>query len=254
MCLVLLSWQKSSDYPLVIAANRDERFDRAAAALGWWEDHKDIAGGRDLVAGGTWLAFSRNGRFGVITNFRDPKPPSALRSRGDLIPTWLSEDLSAAQFHRYLETHETAYAGFNLLFGDSHELHYFSNRNTANGPLGPGYYALSNAALDAKWPKMLRAQNFLRTAVAQKRIDQSHFATFLRDSTPAKDKDLPQPFLPIEQRRVLSAPFIMGEIYGTRSTSTVFVDNNGLVNMHEQHFAPMAEPTDHFEMSFTHHQ
>ena len=56
----------------------------------WWPDKPDILGGRDLQAGGTWLALHRNGRFATVTNFRDAEPPSpGLLSRGHLVTGFL---------------------------------------------------------------------------------------------------------------------------------------------------------------------
>ena len=77
MCLIVLAVGQHPDYPLVLAANRDEFHARPTAGAGWWEDRPDILGGRDLQAGGTWLALSRSGRLATVTNFRDAKLPEA---------------------------------------------------------------------------------------------------------------------------------------------------------------------------------
>ena len=53
MCLILVAWRVHPDYPLVVAANRDEFFARPAAEAAWWKDAKDVFAGRDLEAGGT---------------------------------------------------------------------------------------------------------------------------------------------------------------------------------------------------------
>ena len=59
MCLIVLAWQVHADYPLVVAANRDEFFARPAAPAGFWADHPDVLAGRDLQAGGSWLGVTR---------------------------------------------------------------------------------------------------------------------------------------------------------------------------------------------------
>ncbi len=250
MCLVMIAWQANQDYPLVIAANRDEAFDRPATPVGWWPGEPQIVAGRDLAAGGTWLGISRQGRFGVITNVRETKPMAALRSRGELIKMWLSDGLSAEQFRRQLEAHESAYAGFNLLFGDLDSLHYFSNRDTRQGPLAPGYYAVSNAVLDTPWPKVVGARDHLINVVASGTPDPDAFAPFLRDRTPAPDEQVPTGPWPLEQRRLLSAPFIVGEHYGTRCSTVVSVNDVGRTRVHEQHFAPLGDPTEAHEVDF----
>ena len=70
MCLLVLAWQVHPRYRLVVAANRDEFHERPAAALAKWPQPPGILGGRDLRAGGAWLALDRERRFGVVTNFR----------------------------------------------------------------------------------------------------------------------------------------------------------------------------------------
>jgi uncharacterized protein with NRDE domain len=70
MCLILVGYRVHRDYPVILAANRDEFFAREtlpAAA----ERVPDIVGGRDLGKGGSWLAVSANGRLAAVTNFRD---------------------------------------------------------------------------------------------------------------------------------------------------------------------------------------
>lgn len=251
MCLVMLSWQMSRQTPLIIAANRDERFDRPATPIDWWPDAPQIIAGRDQAAGGTWLGMTRSGRFGIITNFRDPIPQPAVRSRGELIPAWLQSDEDALAFQGWLEANESEFAGYNLLFGDDHGLHYFSNRSASAGPLTAGVYALSNAALNSDWPKVRRARDYMQQALDHGIADSEHFAAFLSDKTPARDDDLPQPYLPIEHRRVLSAPFIVGETYGTRCTTVVTRHADNTVHLHERHFAPLGERRDDYRLSFT---
>ena len=59
MCLILVAWRRHADFPLVVAANRDEFHARPASAAAFWKDHPAILGGRDLQAQGTWLGVSR---------------------------------------------------------------------------------------------------------------------------------------------------------------------------------------------------
>ena len=83
MCLVLVAWQQDDALPLIVAGNRDEFHARLTEPLHWWSDKPQILAGRDLEAGGTWLAVGRNGRFATVTNFRDADHPQArFRSRG----------------------------------------------------------------------------------------------------------------------------------------------------------------------------
>ena len=250
MCLVTIGWQASAAYPLVIAANRDEAFDRPAAAMDWWPGQPAVLAGRDLVAGGTWLGINNAGRFGVITNVREATPRSAMRSRGELIKMWLQDGLPADAFRRQLERHESAYAGFNLLYGDREALHYFSNRDTRFGPLQPGLYALSNAVLDTPWPKVVSAREHLQRVLASGDPTPADLMPFLRDRTQADDEHLPKGPGSLAQRRLLSAPFIVGEHYGTRCSTVLTIDRHGHVVAHEQHYAPLGESLEARELRF----
>lgn len=51
--------------------------------MAWWNDG-EILGGRDEVAGGTWLACSRNGRVAFLTNVLELHTLPEAKSRGDL--------------------------------------------------------------------------------------------------------------------------------------------------------------------------
>ena len=82
MCLIVVGWRVHPDYPLVVAANRDEFYRRPTAFAGFWADAPDILGGRDLEAGGTWLGITRAGRFAAVTNVREPGAAPGRHSRG----------------------------------------------------------------------------------------------------------------------------------------------------------------------------
>ena len=89
MCLIVVALGAAPRYPLVVAANRDEQHARPTRAAAWWSDAPHVVGGRDLQAGGTWLAMDRRGRFAAVTNIRDPNRPIGLRSRGSLVADFL---------------------------------------------------------------------------------------------------------------------------------------------------------------------
>ena len=86
MCLVALALDQDRRFPLVLASNRDEFFDRPTARLAWWTPQgggPDILGGRDLQAGGTWLGLTAAGRLALVTNVRAPgRQDAQAPSRG----------------------------------------------------------------------------------------------------------------------------------------------------------------------------
>ena len=91
MCLILFAHQLRPDLPLALLANRDEYLDRATAPLAAWAEAPEVIGGRDLVAGGSWLGVGADGRWAAVTNVREGEPslPGAP-SRG-----WLVRDYPA---------------------------------------------------------------------------------------------------------------------------------------------------------------
>ncbi|MEM9171072.1 MAG: NRDE family protein [Pseudomonadota bacterium] len=251
MCLVSIAWQQHPDLALLIAANRDERFDRPSDPLGWWHADPDILGGRDREAGGAWLALHRCGRFGVVTNFREmPGKGDKPRSRGDLVTDWLTGDMSTDDYAEAVLTRGADYAGFNLLYGDPTTLAYVSNRTDQHGPLAPGTYALSNGLLDSAWPKVDAARRAMAQAAAAGRRDPYAFMPFLTDTTQAPDNQLPVEDIDIERRRALSAPFILDHRYGTRCSTVVSMSTEGDVQMFEQRFEARGTPVGHDSASF----
>ena len=71
MCILLASQQPNTDYNLIVIANRDEFHLRDAAPLKFWGEKPNILGGRDLEAGGSWLAINKKGYLAAITNISE---------------------------------------------------------------------------------------------------------------------------------------------------------------------------------------
>ena len=155
MCLILVAWQAHPDYPLVVAANRDEFFARPAAPAGWWQDAPDVFAGRDLEAGGTWLGLTRAGRFAGLTNFRDPgRNRVGTPSRGALVADFLGSTESSAEALARLQREGPRYNAFNLFVSDGDTLGIYESESGAARLLEPGVHALSNHLLDTPWPKV----------------------------------------------------------------------------------------------------
>jgi len=251
MCLLVVAWQVHADYSLIVAGNRDEFHDRPAAPLAWSPDWPDVAAGRDLQAGGTWLGVARDGRLGVVTNFRDPAQPSpaGAPSRGRLVPDYLLHEQSPAQFVSTLEPTANRYAGFNLLLADRSSLVYTSNR-TPRSPrtLAPGIYGLSNGELDEPWPKLVRTRERFTAAIARERPDTAELFALLADRTSALEPAMPG--LPPDWQRAVSAPFVVHERYGTRCTTVVLIDREGRSVMHERRFDANGDETGVSRLEF----
>ena len=148
MCLVAVAWRTHPDYPLIVAANRDEFHARPTRPADWWPDRPAIAAGRDLKAGGTWMGVSRSGRFAALTNYREMvQTDDGAPSRGELVADFLDGSMSAAAYCRDLDMQ--AYAGFSLILGDGDAIWFCSNRG--DRPPGPvGQYTLVRISSDAR--------------------------------------------------------------------------------------------------------
>ena len=167
MCLILFAWQAHPDYPLVVAANRDEWRERPAAPAVWWDDAPDILAGRDLEAGGTWLGVLRSGRFAAITNFRDPSDrKSTAPSRGQLVANYLRGRATPRDYLAALGENAARYNGFNLLLADDNTMCYFGSREGTVIDVAPGIHGLSNHLLDEPWPKVEKGKSALGAAFA----------------------------------------------------------------------------------------
>jgi uncharacterized protein with NRDE domain len=255
MCLLLIAWKSHPRYRLILAGNRDEFHDRAAAPLNWWQDDPRILGGRDLKASGTWLGVARSGRFGVVTNYRDLQAPvEGAPSRGNLVPRFLTGATSPKEFLDDLRGAAMRYSGFNLLVGGSRALYYFSNRGPkAPTALAPGVYGLSNHLLNTPWPKLTRTRDRFSQLLGEAEITPESLFAILADRDQAPLDGLPSTGLPNDWERVVSSPFIVNERYGTRCSSVLLVERTGRTTLHERRFDSNAvqSGTSRFEFTST---
>jgi uncharacterized protein with NRDE domain len=242
MCLVALAWQVHPRYRLILAANRDESHQRPTQDAHWWPDNKMILAGRDLQAGGTWLAVSKPGRFATVTNFREGQRQKArFESRGKLVSRFVSGSQSVEEFESSIANE--SYDGFSLLLSDGQSLSYLSNRDDLESNLGPGIYGLSNASLDTPWSKVIRAKAALESLIENNAVNESELMRLLADRTPAAAADITTGDLPFEIARALSAPFIVAPEYGTRSSSTVLWGGDGMLEFCERRFDHSGQTT-----------
>jgi len=189
MCLIFLALNHHPTYKLIVAANRDEFYNRQTAATAWWEDHPDIVGGRDLQAMGTWMAMSRKGRISMVTNYRDPKNinPDAP-SRGRLVSDYLLSSVTPDQYLKALEPHAKSYNGFNLLVGNPDQMHYLSNYGPGASQLKSGFYGLSNHLLETPWPKVVRGKKKITPLLTHETLDPETLMEALDDDRVATDQ------------------------------------------------------------------
>lgn len=229
MCTILFAYQMHADYPLILIANRDEYYGRPTRAAGFWEAHKDIYAGRDLVGGGTWMGVTKSGRFSAVTNYRDPNAPQGTWSRGHLVTDFLKSEQSAKEYLVEVERHKDEYSGFNLLVGEiceKRELFYYSNRTEDIRELSAGIYGLSNHLLDTPWPKVVKGKDRFTKLLQSNQTSRESFFNILLDESLAQDEDLPSTGISYEAEKALSAIFIKTPDYGTRCSTVLRFDNN----------------------------
>jgi uncharacterized protein with NRDE domain len=224
MCLIFISLKQHPQYKLIVAANRDEFYNRKTASADFWQDHPDILGGRDLEAGGTWLGVTRQGKISMITNYRDPKniDPKAP-SRGYLVSDYLNSAATPEQYLRDLELRAKQYNGFNLIAGNTEEFGYLSNYRQGIEFLTPGLHGLSNHLLNSPWPKVETGKQKMNEILKEPFKPADLFQLLFND-TLASDETLPETGVGLERERALSAMFIKSPGYGTRCSTVVLVD------------------------------
>ena len=158
MCLLVVLHRAHPDSPLVVAANRDELLARQATTMTVLADGPPrVLGGRDQVAGGTWLAVNEHGLVGALTNRPAAKRDPSLRSRGE----W---PLFLARFETAAEAAEAFVRAFPpvefnpgwVLVGDGRELFYIDMTRPVARPvaLAPGAHILENRSLEGPSPKV----------------------------------------------------------------------------------------------------
>jgi uncharacterized protein with NRDE domain len=230
MCLIFLSLHDHPTYKLIIAANRDEFYNRKTAAAGYWEDHPYVLGGRDLEANGTWMGVTTSGKVSLLTNYRDPKniDPNAP-SRGRLVSDYLENEEKPDQYIKKIGERGSEYNGFNLIAGTFDELWYVSNYKKGIDKITPGLHGLSNHLLDTPWPKVRRGKEVLGEILKKKTITPDELFQFLFDDRQAVDTELPDTGIGLERERALSSMFIKSPGYGSRCSTVLLARHDGHV-------------------------
>lgn len=233
MCLLVALFHARTDAPLVVAANRDELLARPAESMAVLrESGPRVLGGRDLLAGGTWLAVSESGLVAALTNVpsatgRDP----AKRSRGEL-PPWLAGHRTAAEaaaaFARAIDPAE--YNPCWLLVGDRDSLFYFDLNGGPLVPtaLSPGLHVLENRPLRPVSIKAGFVRGLVEAALPPPEAPRESLIAPLHDvlrshAVPdAVEMAAARALEPLRPAATF-APCVHGDAYGTRTGAIVIV-------------------------------
>jgi len=253
MCLLLLALNRVPQRPWLLLGNRDEFHGRPTAPAAVWDDAPLIAGGRDLTAGGSWLAVSHGGRYAAVTNVRAASQAPAPRSRGELVGDFVKGGVGADAYLCGIAARRNEYGPFNLIVGDAHGAGFVSSIDGAVRELEGGVHAFSNGSPQDDWPKMhrLRARFSaliderqkaiadLDDAQAREQFDRA-LLDLLFDTVQPEDGALPDTGVGLVLERRLAPIFVMpidvrGESYGTRA-STLAYAHAGRVTLRERSF------------------
>ncbi len=244
MCVLFIAKNVSTQYPLIIIANRDEFYQRPAKPIAHWQDSPIVAG-LDLEAGGTWLGVTAAGKISALTNIRDPKSlKNNAQSRGELVTSFLVCDQTLAIFKSQLQTSAASYNGYNLLFGDKDNLQVFHSATQRFTTVNAGIHGLSNAQLNSPWPKVTLGKQLLTDyLINTRRVCADELVELLRNNIQAPDQSLPDTGIPLTIERALSPLFINSteNNYGTRCTSVLLFSPTGGISFHEVSYDAQGE-------------
>ena len=238
MCLIVFAYRVHPDYPIIIAANRDEFYARPTQVLDQWTDGSDIVAGRDLEGGGTWMGITPNGRIAALTNYREPGIRiDGAPSRGHLVSDFLKGPEPLNHYLNRLDSKSSKYNGFNILLSENGRWVYYSNRGGAPQELQAGIHGLSNHVLNTPWPKVVRSCQAVEKRLSDQRPPVTEdLMQVLQDRAVPPDEDLPRTGVEMEWERRLGSIFINSDIYGTRCSTVLLVGKDGTARMRERTF------------------
>ena len=245
MCLLLLALNRVPQRPWLLLGNRDEFHARPTAPASAWSDAPQIIGGRDLSAGGSWLALNRNGRYAAVTNVRSGTLRPAPRSRGELVGNFVAGTAQPSAYLAGVAARRDEYGPFNLIVGDERAAGFVSSIDGAPRRLTDGVHAFSNGSPQDDWPKMHRLRTRFGALVAEpdrftgaggdsdERFDGT-LLDLLFDTSQPDDDALPTTGVGIELERRLAPIFVMpivvkNESYGTRASTLAYARAQGFV-------------------------
>jgi uncharacterized protein with NRDE domain len=160
MCTLAIAWRVDRRWPVLVAANRDERLGRPAE--GW--ALRDLSGGgrmaapRDARAGGTWIGVSAHGVFAGLTNYHAPVPwypDPARRSRGELVGLALAAPTAAAARAALADADGARWNPFHLVVADARDafLFWYDGEASRMKELAPGLHVVTERSPEGACPR-----------------------------------------------------------------------------------------------------
>jgi hypothetical protein len=165
LCTLVILRRPGHDWPLFIAANRDEMIDRPwQPPARHWPDRPDVVAGRDELAGGSWLGLNDHGVVaGILNRFGSLGPAPGLRSRGELVLDALDHADAQAAADALAALDPRAYRTFNLIIADNRDAFWLRHADPSGSapitvsPIGPGLSMIAAGDLnDVGTPRLKR--------------------------------------------------------------------------------------------------
>lgn len=239
MCTILVLHRVHPDYPVIIAANRDEFYARPSLPPRVLLEEPRAVGGVDGRKGGTWMGVTAAGFFVGLTNQRTwGAADASRRSRGEVVVEALRAG-EGARAEAYLRSLRPAdYNPFNLLFGDASGLKVAYLHQDMEAPeiheVPPGVHVLPNDRLNAEsFPKVRRARGLLEghTRLPWPAL-RGRLEEVLADGAlpPLEESQEPPPgsLFPRALAHRLEALCIHTPLYGTRSATVAALEPGGV--------------------------
>ncbi|XP_066509556.1 transport and Golgi organization protein 2 homolog isoform X2 [Hoplias malabaricus] len=274
MCIIFFKFDprpaSKNAYRLILAANRDELYNRPSKAAEFWGSNKEILSGLDLEEGkegGSWLGITKRGKLAALTNYLEGKTNPDAQGRGFLVSNFLTDGLDSFSYLRKVASEGHLYNGFNLLTAEfrvkhSHQLTfaeknhcrcskrpmvgedtlcYYGNKATPEPiRLKAGIYALSNALLETPWRKLQHGKR-LFTSVVNRTLPPEGLVQELLHILNDEELHTPDPMQESQGEgyskamlQALSAVCVRSPGYGTRANTVILIDSEDNVSFTER--------------------
>ena len=244
MCLIVLALNPKSDYKLVLTSNRDEFYERPTESMHWWNSSPGVLAGKDKNFDGTWMALSEKGKFAAVTNVREftslstkKKSLEDLASRGDLVKDFVLSNHSSSEYIDEIDF--LNYQGFNLILFDGVEGLICSNRGLEKKLTEGEIYAIGNKPIEQKSEKIKSAEEDFKKILSTEISVKNLFA--MMQSPVNKPLEFSEAFTKENHGKEFPYRFIATDIYGTRSTTSIIIDNNDHAEIEETSFNEVRE-------------
>ena len=231
--------QKNRCFPFILAANRDEYYQRPTAPAQFWPDCAHLLAGRDLIAQGTWLGVTLSGKVAAVTNHYTPNSPADTPcSRGTLVSRFLSAEHTQSEYAEEIRASQDQFNGYGLIFGDFTNLRYQSNRSKVTTDLLQGIHVLSNSHLNSPWPRVETGRLLLSNLLkSESKPHPDQLFELLADKGDSKRVVDTGKLSNSRQSHPCNVPiFVSRDGYGTRNSTVILVDRHQNVYFEERTF------------------